>query len=29
MVQGAHADEVRNVGTVSTYGTNDMVLDNW
>ena len=29
VVQGAFADEGRNVGSVSTYGTNDMVLDNW
>lgn len=29
VVQGAFADEVRNIGSVSTYGTNDMVLDNW
>ncbi|MGB9428911.1 MAG: hypothetical protein WCC11_03385 [Gammaproteobacteria bacterium] len=29
LVYGAHADEVRNRGPVTTYGVNDMVLDNW
>jgi len=29
VVHGAHVDEVRNHGAVVTYGTNDMVLDNW
>jgi hypothetical protein len=29
VVYGAFADEVRNAGPVTTYGANDMVLDNW
>jgi hypothetical protein len=29
VVHGAAADLVRNRGRVTTYGTNDMVLDNW
>lgn len=29
VLQGAEIDEVRNVGPVTTYGANDMVLDNW
>ena len=29
VVQGAFADIVRNRGPVTTYGVNDMVLDNW
>jgi hypothetical protein len=29
VVYGAHVDEVRNHGAVVTYGSNDMVLDNW
>jgi hypothetical protein len=29
MVYGAFADSVRNRGPVTTYGANDMVLDNW
>jgi hypothetical protein len=29
VVSDAFVDEVRNVGPVSTYGANDMVLDNW
>jgi hypothetical protein len=29
VVHGAAADLVRNRGPVTTYGTNDMVLDNW
>jgi len=28
-VHGAWVDSVRNVGPVTTYGANDMVLDNW
>ena len=28
-VSGAHVDSVRNLGPVTTYGSNDMVLDNW
>ena len=28
-VHGAWVDSVRNVGPVTTYGPNDMVLDNW
>ncbi len=28
-VHGAFVDRVRNLGPVSTYGANDMVLDNW
>ncbi len=28
-VSGAHVDSVRNLGPVTTYGPNDMVLDNW
>jgi len=28
-VDGAFVDEVRNLGPVTTYGPNDMVLDNW
>lgn len=28
-VYGAHVDLVRNRGPVTTYGVNDMVLDNW
>ena len=28
-VYGAHVDTVRNRGPVTTYGVNDMVLDNW
>ncbi len=28
-VHGAHVDDVRNHGPVTTYGPNDMVLDNW
>jgi hypothetical protein len=28
-VYGAHVDVVRNHGPVTTYGVNDMVLDNW
>jgi hypothetical protein len=28
-VYGAHVDVVRNRGSVTTYGVNDMVLDNW
>jgi len=28
-VYGAHVDAVRNRGPVTTYGVNDMVLDNW
>jgi hypothetical protein len=28
-VHGAHVDAVRNRGPVTTYGVNDMVLDNW
>ncbi|MFT4067639.1 hypothetical protein [Paraburkholderia sp.] len=28
-VYGAFVDSVRNVGPVTTYGPNDMVLDNW
>ena len=29
VVYGAFVDSVRNNGPVTTYGTNDMVLDNW
>ena len=29
VVYGAYADRVRNRGPVTTYGANDMVLDNW
>jgi hypothetical protein len=29
VVHGAWVDEVRNAGPVTTYGPNDMVLDNW
>ncbi len=29
VVSGAHVDSVRNRGPVTTYGANDMVLDNW
>jgi hypothetical protein len=29
VVSGAYVDRVRNTGSVSTYGANDMVLDNW
>ena len=29
VVSGAYADSVRNLGPVTTYGPNDMVLDNW
>jgi hypothetical protein len=29
VVYGAFADSVRNCGPVTTYGVNDMVLDNW
>ena len=29
VLQGAEIDEVRNVGSVTTFGANDMVLDNW
>ncbi len=29
MISGAHAREVVNLGTTTTYGQNDMVLDNW
>jgi hypothetical protein len=29
IVSGAFVDRVRNVGPVTTYGPNDMVLDNW
>ena len=29
VVHGAHVGEVRNRGPVTTYGPNDMVLDNW
>ena len=29
VVQGAAVDEVRNLESVTTYGANDMVLDNW
>lgn len=29
VVSGAFVDQVRNLGTVTTYGSNDMVLDNW
>ena len=28
-VSGAVVEEVRNIGAVATYGSNDMVLDNW
>ena len=28
-VHGAYVDNVRTLGTVTTYGVNDMVLDNW
>jgi hypothetical protein len=29
VVSGAFVESVRNFGTVTTYGANDMVLDNW
>ncbi|MFI5086140.1 MAG: hypothetical protein ACHP7K_09440 [Actinomycetales bacterium] len=29
IISGAHAEEVLNLGTTTTYGQNDMVLDNW
>ena len=29
VVSGAYVDNVRNRGAVTTYGPNDMVLDNW
>jgi len=29
VVYGAFVDQVRNAGSVTTYGPNDMVLDNW
>jgi hypothetical protein len=29
VVYGAYTDQVRNRGAVTTYGSNDMVLDNW
>ena len=29
VVSGAFVDSVRNIGPVTTYGPNDMVLDNW
>jgi hypothetical protein len=29
VVSGAFVDSVRNLGAVTTYGPNDMVLDNW
>ncbi len=29
VLQGTDVDEVRNLGAVTTYGPNDMVLDNW
>jgi hypothetical protein len=29
VVSGAFVDSVRNLGPVTTYGPNDMVLDNW
>jgi hypothetical protein len=29
VIHGAFADSVRNRGPVTTYGANDMVLDNW
>lgn len=29
VLQGAEIDSVRNVGSVTTFGANDMVLDNW
>ena len=29
VLQNTEIDEVRNLGTVTTYGPNDMVLDNW
>jgi hypothetical protein len=29
VVYGAHVEEVHNRGPVTTYGVNDMVLDNW
>lgn len=29
VVSGAYVDTVRNLGPVTTYGANDMVLDNW
>jgi hypothetical protein len=29
VVSGAYVDNVRNHGSVTTYGPNDMVLDNW
>jgi hypothetical protein len=28
-VHGAYVDSVRNLGPVTNYGLNDMVLDNW
>ena len=29
VLQGTDVDEIRNLGGVTTYGPNDMVLDNW
>ena len=29
VVSGAYVDQVRNLGPVTTYGPNDMALDNW
>lgn len=29
VISGANVDEVENLGQVTTYGQNDMVLDNW
>jgi len=29
VIHGAHVREVRNSGSVTTYGVNDMALDNW
>jgi hypothetical protein len=29
VISGAHVEDVRNEGPVTTYGQNDMVLDNW
>ena len=29
ILYGADVDDVRNRGPITTYGTNDMVLDNW
>ena len=29
VLQGSEIDEVRNLGPVTTFGANDMVLDNW